>query len=60
MAKYLNISESSVDRLRLDGYVPYVKLGRRKIRYKESDLQKLIETYTFQKGKPRPPELLFI
>ena len=50
-AKYLNISKSSMDRLRLDGYVPYVKIGKRKIRYKESDLKELIEKFTFRKVK---------
>ena len=59
-AKYLNISKSSMDRLRLDGYISYVKIGKRKIRYKESDLKELIEKFTFRKGKPRPPELIFL
>ena len=40
-AKYLNISKLSMDRLRLDGYIPYVKIGKRKIRYKESDLKRI-------------------
>ena len=59
-AKYLNISKSSMDRLRLNGYIPYVKIGKRKIRYKESDLKELIEKFRFRKGKPRPPELIFL
>ena len=33
-------------------------IGR--LRYKESDLKELIEKFTFRKGKPRPPELLFL
>ena len=58
-AKYLNISKLSMDRLRLDGYIPYVKIGKRKIRYKESDLKELIEKFTFRKGKLTPQNYYF-
>lgn len=46
VARNLSISLSSVERLRRAGKLPCVKLTPRCVRYKKSDVEKLIRDFT--------------
>lgn len=52
-AEVLGISISKMNALYYGGEVPHVRVGRRSVRFRESDLESYVEANTATCGRPR-------
>lgn len=50
VAKILCVSVSQVERFRRNGKLPFIKLAHKCVRYRRSDCEKLVKSFTIGKG----------